>query len=998
MDGGSQKTQRFAKISIIGIREGSSRSREMLNSWENNFIEKESEKMLVEMKASDCSEEEARPFLQGSASPTNASQSDPAIPAPMTWHRKINSVDNAISEFTLSYTEMLKMAPLGLRMLRHVRRETSKGRKALIDPFSQRKILPSQGVPLGGMGAGSIVRSYKGEFQRWQLFPGEWEEEPILANQFSVFISRQNGKKFSSVLHSGCPDRIKESIGSGIGSWDWKLDGKSSTYHALYPRAWTVYEGEPDPELKIVCKQISPFIPHNYRESSFPVAVFTFMLTNSGNSDADVTILFTWANSVGGDSEFSGGHRNKSFTKNSGVRGVLLHHKTAGGHPPITFAIASQETDLVHVSECPCFLISGNAHGFSAEDLWHQIKKHRSFDQVDLHGMLMPSEKGSSIGAAIASSVTVPSNKVRTVTFALAWACPQVKFSSGKAYHSRRYTKFYGSDNDAAADIAHDAILEHENWENHIEMWQSPILQDTSLPDWYRVTLFNELYYLNAGGTIWTDGNPPIREHVSAIDEKFSLDKSSCNNLGSGNHDTAVDILDRMAGILEQIRNPQTSNSAYGPSLLQDGEENVGQFLYLEGIEYLMWNTYDVHFYASFALVMTFPELELSIQRDFAAAVMMNDPEKVQTLSDGQWVARKVLGAVPHDLGLHDPWFEVNIYNLHNTDKWKDLNSKFVLQVYRDFVATGNKSFCRAVWPSVYMAMAYMEQFDKDMDGMIENEGFPDQTYDVWAATGVSAYTGGLWVAALQAAAAMAHEVGDQVSEETFWNKFEKAKRAYDTLWNGSYFNYDSSNSISNSSIQADQLAGNWYARACGLAAIVDKGKAQMALEKIYNFNVLQFKEGKRGAVNGMLPDGRIDTTAMQSREVWPGVTYALAANMIQEGMEEEAFRTAEGVYEAVWSQQGLSFAFQTPEAWTSADEYRSISYMRPLAIWAMQWALSSPQRGKEVTRMRRETGDSFMHHTGYAAVAGFLSLPEEQKAKSFIRVLYDYTCRRLWL
>ena len=29
----------------------------------------------------------------------------------------------------------------------------------------------------------------------------------------------------------------------------------------------------------------------------------------------------------------------------------------------------------------------------------------------------------------------------------------------------------------------------------------------------------------------------------------------------------------------------------------------VGQFLYLEGHEYLMYNTYDVHFYASFALL-----------------------------------------------------------------------------------------------------------------------------------------------------------------------------------------------------------------------------------------------------------------------------------------------------------------------------------------------------------------------------------------------------------
>ena len=33
--------------------------------------------------------------------------------------------------------------------------------------------------------------------------------------------------------------------------------------------------------------------------------------------------------------------------------------------------------------------------------------------------------------------------------------------------------------------------------------------------------------------------------------------------------------------------------------------------------------------------------------------------------------------------------------------------------------------------------------------GIIENENFPDQTYDVWIASGVSAYTGGLWVASL---------------------------------------------------------------------------------------------------------------------------------------------------------------------------------------------------------------------------------------------------------
>ncbi|RRT83597.1 hypothetical protein B296_00000820 [Ensete ventricosum] len=512
-----------------------------------------------------------------------------------------------------------------------------------------------------------------------------------------------------------------------------------------------------------------------------------------------------------------------------------------------------------------------------------------------------------------------------------------------------------------------------------------------------------------------TDGSPPIQSLATIEERKFSLDMSNgdFDNLTEvvTRKNTAVNLLDRMASILEKLHAPIASNSAIGTSLLQ-GEENIGQFLYLEGIEYYMWNTYDVHFYSSFSLIMLFPKLELSIQRDFAAAVMMHDPEKVKTLHDGKFSARKVLGAVPHDLGLYDPWFKVNAYNLYNTDRWKDLNPKFVLQVWRDTVATGDKSFAKAVWPSVYMAMSYMDQFDKDKDGMIENEGFPDQTYDVWSATGVSSYSGGLWVAALQAASAMAREVGDRASEELFWDKYLKAKSIYYKLWNGSYFDYDNSGSKTSSSIQADQLAGHWYARACGLTPIVDKEKVKSAFQKIFCFNVLKFKDGKRGAVNGMRPDGTIDMSAMQSREIWPGVTYSVAAAMIQEGMLEEAFRTAQGIYEAAWSQEGLGlmyghfmfrkvitlddrYSFQTPEAWNNNDQYRSLCYMRPLAIWAMQWALSPPVLHKEPeTALQGEA--HLNHHTSYSRVAKLLKLPEEETSKSILRVICEITCSRL--
>lgn len=51
--------------------------------------------------------------------------------------------------------------------------------------------------------------------------------------------------------------------------------------------------------------------------------------------------------------------------------------------------------------------------------------------------------------------------------------------------------------------------------------------------------------------------------------------------------------------------------------------------------------------------------------------------------------------------------------------------------------------------------MHYLKRFDKDFDGIPENSGAPDQTFDDWKLQGISAYCGGLWLAALEAAIAI---------------------------------------------------------------------------------------------------------------------------------------------------------------------------------------------------------------------------------------------------
>ncbi|KAL8121127.1 uncharacterized protein LOC141725055 [Apium graveolens] len=887
--------------------------------------------------------------------------SDSSAPPKHAWRRKLNSHASILKEFSVTFMEAIKMARLGIRLWSYVREEASQGRKAPIDPFTRVSCKPSAslGVPLGGMGSGSISRGFRGEFRNFQIVPGTCDTSPIMANQFSIFVSRDGGsKKYASVLSPGQHENLGQSSYDGLSSWGWNLSGQHSTYHALFPRAWTIYDGEPDPELKVSCRQISPFIPHNYQDSSLPTTVFVYTLVNTGKERAKVSLLFTWANSIGGVSHLSGDHVNEPFIAEDGVSGVLLHHKTSKGNHPVTFAIAACETQNVSVTVLPSFGLSKESCP-TAKAMWGKMAQDGCFDRDNFDaGPSMPSSPGETRCAAISASAWVEPQGKCTMAFSLAWSSPKVKFRKGKSYH-RRYTKYYGTSERAALNLVHDALTNYKKWEEEIERWQNPILNDDRLPEWYKFTLFNELYFLVAGGTVWIDSALPAADggsehHQTSNAVKYIDDAvvESTNNYGSGS--TMED------GSTGDVESTHTGCSDEDDSVKCQGEEredyhkypshennidDVGRFLYLEGVEYIMWCTYDVHFYASFALLELFPKIELSIQREFANAVLFEDKRKVKFLSEGNWGIRKVKGAVPHDLGTHDPWHEMNAYNIHDTSKWKDLNPKFVLQVYRDFAATGDLSFGADVWPAVCAAMEYMEQFDRDNDCLIENDGFPDQTYDAWTVHGVSAYCGCLWVAALQATAAMALQLGDNFAAERYKIKFFKAKSVLeDKLWNGSYFNYDSGSSSNSKSIQADQLAGQWYTASSALPNLFDDLKIQSSLQKIYEFNVMKVRGGKMGAVNGMHPNGKVDDCCMQSREVWTGVTYAAAATMIYAGMEEQAFTTAEGIFYAGWSEDGFGYAFQTPEGWTVDGHFRSLTYMRPLSIWGMQWALSLPK------------------------------------------------------
>jgi non-lysosomal glucosylceramidase len=813
------------------------------------------------------------------------------IPA-QAWTRRFDEqVENpGKPSLAIPLPLMMKMLPILVRMYKNTKMFEKSGIHS-INMFHTPKPGPVMGVPLGGIGGGSINRGWRGDFRRWTIRPGFIDHQVVDADQFSLRVQRESEPAQAIVLSVQKPQE------KSLSSWNWNMDPTCGTYHALFPRAWTSYTG-PLPGIRLSCKQVSPVIPNNYKESSYPVTVFEWTVENTESSPADVSLMFTWQNGMGIDNDSAGGHWNSSFKRilpNGNIAtGMQLHHvhrqdktlplgmekmeKLETIEDPLVFAIGARASKDFLVTTQARFETQGDG-----SDIWNGfVEKGKLDNRKNIH----ISTQGEKIGAAVAVSGKLKAKSSAKIVFALAWDMPRFHTGVGREYF-RRYTIFLGKKGNAAPALVTEALINYPAWERKIEVWQKPILNDKKLPDWYKATLMNELYYIVEGGTLW----------------------------------------------------------AY-PGKEKPDPNKMGHFSYLEGHEYRMMNTFDVHYYASIAMIKLWPRIELSIQRDFADATLCEIPEELPMVFEKGFAPRKVRGAVPHDLGWpeEDPWFQVNGYNFHDSSKWKDLNPKFVLQVYRDYVYTGDRTFLKYCWQAVHVAMEFMWKYDRDGDGVIENDGFPDQTYDAWSVKGISTYTGGLWLAALEAAAKMAHAVGENQVAKKYFDLFEKGRKTYvDTLWNGSYLNYDCSKSGHQDSVMADQFAGQEFTYQCGLEPILDSTRTRTALKTIFEKNVMGVLNGSIGAMNGVRRDGRIDKSSIQSQEVWAGTTYMLAATMITEGLIKEAFRTAEGIYKVTYINKG--YWFSTPEAWTEKGDYRALTYMRPLAIWAMQDAWERASR-----------------------------------------------------
>ncbi len=428
-----------------------------------------------------------------------------------------------------------------------------------------------QGAPVGGFGAGTFSRSYRGYFERWHVKAGVHKYEDVPANQFAVFVQPQGEDGKAVVLSTGKP------LHGALSSWNWSYPAGAGEYAALYPKSWFVYDPK-ELGIKLTLEQFSPVLPDNYKESSYPVALYNWYAENPSDKPVTVSLLFSWTNMIGwfrdGSSDFNAALSNQDKNRyvsedlsGASMQGIVfdrLRSAAVRDEWDGQFAIAAKTTPDMEVTWLTTFYPQG-----TGQELWTPFASTGRLpnDSSDV------ASSGEQIAGAIAVRFTLAPGEKRLAPMALSWDLPLIQFGGGRRW-VRHYTKFFGAEGTHAWQIAKTALDQDDNWSHAIDAWQKPYAEDASLPLWYRGELFNEMYILADGGTVW-------------------------------------------AHELDGIGNPAHTAT-----------KDEDTFGFLECFDYPFYSTLDVRFYGSFPLLRFWPDIEKQIMRQYTDTISETNPQK----------------------------------------------------------------------------------------------------------------------------------------------------------------------------------------------------------------------------------------------------------------------------------------------------------------------------------------------------------------------------------
>jgi non-lysosomal glucosylceramidase len=697
--------------------------------------------------------------------------------------------------------------------------------------------------PLGGIGTGNISIGSRGEFRDWEIFnwPGKGNFLPF--SFFALWARRGMEPPVAKILESSIRPPYNKSHGFLNGELAGLPRFSDSTLWAGYPFCSVAFDDDEVP-VNVRLEAFTPFIPLNADDSGIPGAIICYEVINPNDVPVEVSVVGSLANAVGfnGYDVFNNlklvSRVENEYREEADSKGLFL---TAPDLMPSDFKFGSMAlltTEQSGVFSRPVWLEGEWTD--NAQDFWEDFSDD---------GLLDPVEPITATGSAL------------------------------KDYHDFSFLKLREKIGSIGARRVIGARDRHAF--EFVVAWHFPnrprgwIEFDNDIAD-YEAGKYQPVrnYY----ATLFTDAWHAATYLVRERDRLESASRGFEDALFSSTLPDAV--IDAVAANLASVRSHCCFRIEGGAFLGWEGiRDHIGCG---QGNVNHVWN------YAQTVSAL-FPELECSMRETEFCLEIGEDGampfRSRQVLGQSKW---QMIPAADGQMGA-------------------------ILRVYREWKMTGDDAFLLRLWKNVAKAMDFaIEHWDPDGDGLPEAR--QSNTYDI-EFYGPNPMMSFIYCAALKATADMARHMGDASLADRYAALQSKSARAIeDVLWNGEFFvqrlgDVNAHRYQHGIGCHADQLLGQFMAYMAGLDALVDTAKLGSAAIAVFRHNFMARMDAVQSvqrtyALNDepalvlcSWPDGgRPRFPFAYCDEVWTGVEYQVACNLIYAGCIDEALTVVTAV------------------------------------------------------------------------------------------------------
>ncbi len=677
---------------------------------------------------------------------------------------------------------------------------------------------------LGGIGTGNISVGARGQLRDFELFNHPNKGCMAPYTFFALRVAPDGQESVSRVLESQIQPPFSKSHGFNAHEVGGLARFKNSKMTSRYPFVEIQLTDDKLP-VTVTMEAFTPFIPLNEKDSGIPIAILRYTVKNTGNVAADISVVGNIANLSGlNDSD------NFGYKKYNGKR-VNTYHDTG--------SLRGLEYTVEDLSDCSpfygsmAFVTRENEITYKEKWLgnawWDGLQElwndfTRDGDIQNCDKYKSESETGDRIGSLCIKKRIEP-GETKTFEFMLSW-------------HFANRIKRWSHDEDVPAD------------------------EDCCCGGCAPQKIFYSKMFKNA----W-DAAAYTVKNLGFLEGKS---RDFANALyGSTLPDY---VIDAVASNITVIRSTTCIWLDNGRFLGWEGcFDTEGCCM---GTCTHVWN------YAQ-TMAFLFPALERS---------MRETEYNLETKDDGSMAFRS------KQVFELEPWDYLPA---------ADGQMGTVVRLYREWKLSGDNDFLKNVWVNAKKSLDFaFTYWDRDGDFVLESQAH--NTYDI-EFYGPNSLTNSMFFAALLAGREMALAMGDEESASRYRNAFEKGSKLMDELlFNGEYYiqQIDDVNSYPYQyglGCLSDQILGQFMAHVAGLGHVLPEDHVKKAISSVYKYNFRTSFEDHHNpqrtyALNdeaGLLlctwpQGGRPELPFTYSDEVWTGIEYHVASNLIYDGFVDE--------------------------------------------------------------------------------------------------------------